>query len=620
MNLLLFPYDKIKKDSNIIFYGAGDIGYQFAEELQKTKYCNIVCYIDQKYAEKINFPYKVFPPEVLLEIDENNYDNILVCIDKKNFWEEIKTKLLSLNVKGDKILFETFKQIINKQKPKYETGNGIEPDVLRIALISICGLGDLLIVIFFALHLRKFLRKCKIVIDIHTKQNFIGAINTIPYIDNCYPFKTYIQADFYNYDSISDNYDVILGFEILAGVLKVNLEKVNKFSNIFFNYLENLIKQDELICSFLGGTYLSYLRAKNYAEFCGKNMLEQFNLQDILPYNRNSVTYFEFVEQDFKILQENKLEYKKYITICVTANIAIRNSIKLWPLSYYKTLIDLIKAKYPHIIIVQIGDSGDSDILENADINLLRKTNLSEICVLLKNTLVHIGIEGGLIHLIYFLNNTGVLLAGATASDYYFYKSNINMYSDFFAKECKKSCIFISENEYPICIKNMNSTAKCMEMLYPKQVFEKISEYIDNLLDYSYKTERIFEFNCEDDLNSILNTIIGQKKHLNIALVYHKYYNTVLSSLEKANCNLTIYGRNLLEIEREFINSEYGFIYNIPSKDNIFDITLNFSTPDLKYPQFALNEALRITKENGIVLMQQEKSLSVIKKEKQNAK
>jgi len=618
--LFLFPYDKVKKDSNLIFYGAGDVGNQFAEELQKTQYCNIVCYIDKKYAEKIDFPHKVFPPEVLLEINETSYDNILVCVNNDIFWEEIKTKLLSLNVKSNKILFEKFKQIrtMHEQKTEYETNNGTKPDILRIALISICGFGDLLIVIFFALHLRKLLYKCNIVIDIHTRQNYINAINTIPYIDNCYSFKTYIQAEYYNYDTISNNYDIILGFEILAGVLKINLGKVHEFSPIFCDYLENLIKQHKLICPWLGRTFLSYLRAKTCAEFFGKNMLEQFNLQDILPYNRNSATYFEFAEQDFKILQKNKLEYKRYITICVTANIAYKNCVKTWPLSYYRTLIDLIKAKYPYITIVQIGDS--EDMLDNTDINLLNKTNLSEACVLLKNALVHIGNEGGLIHLTYFLNNTCVLLAGSVAGDFYYYETNINIRSDFAVKECKKDCVWIAE-EWPfICIKNLSSIPKCMEMLYPELVFEKISEYIDNLPDYSYKTERMFEFNCENDLNSILDTIIEQRKHLNISLIYHKYYNTVLSSLEKANCNITIYGRSLLEIEQKFANSEYGFIYNIPAKDNTFDITLNFSMPDLKYPQFALNEALRVTKENGIVLIQQDKSLSVIKKEKQNAR
>lgn len=614
MNLYLFPYDKIKKDSNLIFYGAGEVGYQFAEELQKTKYCNVVCYIDKNYEKKVEFPHKVLPPEALLEIDETNYDNILVCVNDDVFWDEIKTKLLSLKVKNNKILFEKFKPIINEQEIEYETGNGIEPDVLRIALISICGFGDVLIVIFFALHLRKLLHKCKIVIDIHTNQNYIEAINTIPYIDNCYPFK--VRGKYSNCSNIYNNYDIVLGFKILAGVLKVNLGKVHKFSSIFFNYLENLIKQNKFICSWQEGRF--YLQAKNYAEFCGKNMLEQFNLQDILPYNRNSSTYFEFAEQDFKILRENKLEYKKYITICTTANVYYKNCVKMWPLSYYKTLIDQLKASYPNITIVQIGEG--EDMLENADINLLNKTSLSEVCALLKNALIHIGTEGGLIHLIYFLNNTGVLLAGTTSSDYYYYESNINLHSDFFVKECKKDCVWMGKNWPFICIKNMNSTPKCMEMLYPEQVFEKIFEHIENLPDYSYKTESVFEFNCENDLNSVLNTIIGQRNHLNICLVYHKYYNTVLSSLEKTNCNLTIYGRRLLEIEQKFAYSEYGFIYNIPAKDNTFDITLNFSLPDLKYPQFALNEALRVTKENGIVLIQQDKSLSVIKKENQNAK
>lgn len=47
-----FPYEYIKKGSNIIIYGAGKIGTRFYNELQESKYCQIIEWVDSNPDER----------------------------------------------------------------------------------------------------------------------------------------------------------------------------------------------------------------------------------------------------------------------------------------------------------------------------------------------------------------------------------------------------------------------------------------------------------------------------------------------------------------------------------------------------------------------------------------
>lgn len=47
--MLLFPFEMIPKDSNIILYGAGGCGIGFSRQIVNSGYCNILLWVDQKY-------------------------------------------------------------------------------------------------------------------------------------------------------------------------------------------------------------------------------------------------------------------------------------------------------------------------------------------------------------------------------------------------------------------------------------------------------------------------------------------------------------------------------------------------------------------------------------------
>ncbi|MHA7967371.1 class I SAM-dependent methyltransferase [Paenibacillus sp. CAU 1782] len=52
MNIKLFPFNRIPSNSNIIIYGAGDIGESFVRQVLSLSYCHIEACVDQKFKEK----------------------------------------------------------------------------------------------------------------------------------------------------------------------------------------------------------------------------------------------------------------------------------------------------------------------------------------------------------------------------------------------------------------------------------------------------------------------------------------------------------------------------------------------------------------------------------------
>ena len=73
----LFPFPKVKRQADIILYGAGTYGQHLFGFLQRTAFCNVVSWVDRNYTElqKMNLP--VESPEV---ISERVYDAIVVTI------------------------------------------------------------------------------------------------------------------------------------------------------------------------------------------------------------------------------------------------------------------------------------------------------------------------------------------------------------------------------------------------------------------------------------------------------------------------------------------------------------------------------------------------------------
>ena len=93
-----FPYEKIKPNSKIVLYGAGEVGRDFYSQIQYNKYCAIVLWVDQNWKGLGN---DVSKPE---DIKDCCYDYILVALSKSAAVEEVRDYLKKINVHPQKII------------------------------------------------------------------------------------------------------------------------------------------------------------------------------------------------------------------------------------------------------------------------------------------------------------------------------------------------------------------------------------------------------------------------------------------------------------------------------------------------------------------------------------
>ncbi len=161
----------------------------------------------------------------------------------------------------------------------------------------------------------------------------------------------------------------------------------------------------------------------------------------------------------------------KYVTVNVGSGECKDGSkvAKTWPAERFEKVMEMFKAKYGAVGIVQIG-AGDSGKLEAADAFFLGKPMEQAVAVLKKATF-HLDIEGGLVHIASQLGTKCFVLFGPTVAEYYGYENNTNIR----AGNCH-NCWAIYPDVYR-CARDMKEP-ECMYGITPEMVFEEIDIYM----------------------------------------------------------------------------------------------------------------------------------------------
>lgn len=164
------------------------------------------------------------------------------------------------------------------------------------------------------------------------------------------------------------------------------------------------------------------------------------------------------------------LNNKKYITINYGTD-AIRvgmKQLKLWPKDNLETFVRLFHDKYADIYIVQLG-AKNAEKVAGADFYIFGE-KIEATKWILKQSLLHIDCEGGLVHLATQLDTKCVVLFGPTPVHMYGYKQNINIHND----ECEY-CMGLSEDWAYKCFKGY-SECNCLRNITPEQVINTIDK------------------------------------------------------------------------------------------------------------------------------------------------
>ena len=98
----LFPFDQVKKGSNIIIYGYGKVGKTYIQQLEKLNFCNVICIVDSAYEKYQDNGGKIFPIE---HIVNKRYDYIVIANASDDVKHKIKNVLMNnFNVEEKKII------------------------------------------------------------------------------------------------------------------------------------------------------------------------------------------------------------------------------------------------------------------------------------------------------------------------------------------------------------------------------------------------------------------------------------------------------------------------------------------------------------------------------------
>lgn len=168
----------------------------------------------------------------------------------------------------------------------------------------------------------------------------------------------------------------------------------------------------------------------------------------------------------------DKLKLGKYITIYSNIHrAAIRPKAKAWPMKYLVEYVALVKRNFAAFEVVQVGGKNDAAIA-NVDKKFLG-CDLELTKYILANSSLHVGCEGGLIHLATALRTKCLVLFGSSDWHYYGYYDNINI-----ASEVCEPCLYVLENYG--CVRG-EENPPCMLNITPQEAFDVTQDYLDSL-------------------------------------------------------------------------------------------------------------------------------------------
>ncbi len=313
------------------------------------------------------------------------------------------------------------------------------------------------------------------------------------------------------------------------------------------------------------------------------------------------------------VIEEAGLAGKSYITIHNGFdNVALRGVdtvTKAWPESHYVEFVERLKARFPEVLVVQVGASTSRPIA-NADLCLLNATSLHDAAWILKHSLLHIDGDSGMVHMARALHTRSLVLFGPTNRDYFRYAANENLSS----ASCN-NCWWTTPEWVRRCPRGL-AEPECMKSIEPINVFHRAEAHIAGLASWELRVEEA-SFFVEN--SEILEN--GRMDHMEIAGAFRRWQDRfVMQSLRRDDCaetrdrSLTVlsfdydlksqlaemgYDTRVLNFGRDF-----GSLHNIPAENESYDVVVMPSfTERIPYLNFAIKEAIRIVKEGGRLVL-----------------
>lgn len=98
---LFFPFRQIASGCKIVLYGAGLIGRVYRRQIEKTKYCKVVSWVDQNYIELSLQGLPVEDPNTIWKL---KFDYVVIANGKERIQKEIKLYLIGMGIQKEQIV------------------------------------------------------------------------------------------------------------------------------------------------------------------------------------------------------------------------------------------------------------------------------------------------------------------------------------------------------------------------------------------------------------------------------------------------------------------------------------------------------------------------------------
>jgi ADP-heptose:LPS heptosyltransferase len=144
---------------------------------------------------------------------------------------------------------------------------------------------------------------------------------------------------------------------------------------------------------------------------------------------------------------------------------------KVYPIEYCERLVELFNNDNPELKIILVGNAAHSETLHGKYVDLCGRTNLDEIAVLLKHSMILISTEGGLVHLNHAVGGVSCCLFGPTLPEVYEYKKNINIRA---LSACQGGCEWLYIDGKGWHCRYDEPYSPCMQAIKPEYVFDRI--------------------------------------------------------------------------------------------------------------------------------------------------
>ena len=505
-------------------------------------------------------------------------------------------KYRNSNVVYLKMIWYCLGQIFKHEKKSKQ----IDKKKLNICISIGGGIGDILYRSIWVKEFSKLLKK-DYKIDLYilnkSKENITKSIfYKNSYIDNVI-YSNYLPFL---------NYDISISVENFVKIEYFNREKISKYSDELLSFMDRYIEFENNHTDFFFNEIENYYtRLILFAINNNKKLVQIPDIDNLLCINAETGSNLCINPENFNILNELKLKDIKYITFVydVDSSGNLNNNVRLWPLDYFKTLICKIKENCPCIKTVQIGTKR-SPIIPEIDIDLRGKTNFDEVKVVLKNSILHIDGECGMVHLKHYLNGTSAVLFGQTSIEVKGYNNNINLRSD----GCSHWCEWIVDDWQNHCIRGFKEPP-CMTELKPDYVFEQIKPFLDDKLN---QPEKVINILSMEDINGYFAE--HKVENANIVFFGKEFFDTakILSQNNAVSVfDYEIDWKLFEEAKKLNIKLDFGDIYNLPKCDNSCDIVVATDLSMFENSELAQKELTRILK-NGKMLIIKKKEVNKV--------